>query len=646
MARGKGHFEEEPLPEKLNFSVWVDIGRYAFRHWAILLAGVLCTVFVTFYDSSFVPVMNAGAIAAANGLSSTPISSIDELVVPVTFIFGIHVDFGFTSYAITLGVMILLRSLFIFLTFYTTNLLSMHIMTDLRRDCFSKIQNLSFSYFDRNSSGWLISRLQSDTSSIGDILSWSLNNVLWSVFQIIFALLTMFSIHVWMSLVVLASLPFVAFITPLFEKAILKAHRSARNAYSHYVGYLAESIDGAKTVKTLGIEDNVYEEAEEITEDVRAKRLYAGKLNAGYIPLLSLTSQVMTAVVMFVGLAWIGDPSFAVNAALVVLFLSFVGSIYDPISSIAEVMTEFMAAQAGAEKVMGLLKEKIEIADTEEVIAKYGTVLQPKLEAYEPFKGDITYDNVSFHYQTGPEVIFPLSLTIKEGTSVALVGETGSGKTTLVNLLCRFYEPTGGRILIDGKDYKERSLGWLRSNIGYVQQSPFVWNGTYFENIAYGKPGATLEEVRAAAKLVGIDDFIMDSKDGYDTYLRDGGGMLSQGQKQLISFARAILRDPRVLILDEATSSIDTETEAEVQKALNVLLKGRTSIVIAHRLSTIVNSDRILFLEHGVIVEDGNHQQLMAKKGKYHALYMTQFQQLSVGEQIDRYEKEPVKAAK
>ena len=646
MARGKGHFEEEPLPEKLNFSVWVDIGRYAFRHWAILLAGVLCTVFVTFYDSSFVPVMNAGAIAAANGLSSTPISSIDELVVPVTFIFGIHVDFGFTSYAITLGAMILLRSLFIFLTFYTTNLLSMHIMTDLRRDCFSKIQNLSFSYFDRNSSGWLISRLQSDTSSIGDILSWSLNNVLWSVFQIIFALLTMFSIHVWMSLVVLASLPFVAFITPLFEKAILKAHRSARNAYSHYVGYLAESIDGAKTVKTLGIEDNVYEEAEEITEDVRAKRLYAGKLNAGYIPLLSLTSQVMTAVVMFVGLAWIGDPSFAVNAALVVLFLSFVGSIYDPISSIAEVMTEFMAAQAGAEKVMGLLKEKIEIADTEEVIAKYGTVLQPKLEAYEPFKGDITYENVSFHYQTGPEVIFPLSLTIKEGTSVALVGETGSGKTTLVNLLCRFYEPTGGRILIDGNDYKERSLGWLRSNIGYVQQSPFVWNGTYFENIAYGKPGATLEEVRAAAKLVGIDDFIMDSKDGYDTYLRDGGGMLSQGQKQLISFARAILRDPRVLILDEATSSIDTETEAEVQKALNVLLKGRTSIVIAHRLSTIVNSDRILFLEHGVIVEDGNHQQLMAKKGKYHALYMTQFQQLSVGEQIDRYEKEPVKATK
>lgn len=646
MARGKGRFEEEPLPEKLNFSVWVDIGRYALRHWRILLAGILCTVFVTFYDSSFVPVMNAGAIAAANNLNVTPISSIDELVVPVTFIFGIHVDFSFLTYAITLGVMIVLRSLFIFLTFYMTNLLSMHIMTDLRRDCFAKIQNLSFSYFDRNSSGWLISRLQSDTSSIGDILSWSLNNVLWSLFQIVFALMTMFSIHVWMSLVVLASLPFVAFITPLFEKAILKAHRTARNAYSHYVGYLAESIDGAKTVKTLGIEDNVYEEAEEITEDVRAKRLYAGKLNAGYIPLLSLTSQVMTAVVMFVGLAWIGDPTFAVNAALVVLFLSFVGSIYDPISSIAEVMTEFMAAQAGAEKVMGLLKETIEIMDSEEVIAKYGTVLQPKPENYEPFQGDITYENVSFHYQTGPEVIFPLNLTIKEGTSIALVGETGSGKTTLVNLLCRFYEPTGGRILVDGKDYKDRSLGWLRSNIGYVQQSPFVWNGTYFENIAYGKPGATLEEVRAAAKLVGIDDFIMESKDGYDTYLRDGGGMLSQGQKQLISFARAILRDPRVLILDEATSSIDTETEAEVQKALNVLLKGRTSIVIAHRLSTIVGSDRILFLDHGVIVEDGNHQELMAKKGKYHALYMTQFEQLSVGEQIDRYETAAIKSAK
>ena len=638
MPRGRrGGFEEEALPEKLNLSVWVTIGRYALRHWVILVAGLLCTVFVTFYDSSFIPVMNAGAIACSEQIAGGGITSIDQLVIPVTFIFGIHVDFSFVSYAVTLGVMILLRSVFIFLTFYLTNLLSMYIMTDLRRDSFAKIQELSFSYFDRNSSGWLISRLQSDTASIGDILSWSLHHVLWALFQIVFALATMFSIHVVYSLIVLASMPIVAIITPLFQRAILKAHRTARNAYSHYVGYLAESIDGAKTVKTLGVEDDVYAEAEEITEDVRAKRLAAGKLNAGYLPLLTLTSQLMTAVVMFVGLVWIKDASTTVNAALVVLFISFVAQIYDPLSTVAEAMTEFMAAQAGAEKVQGLLSAQVEVVDTPEVIEKYGTLLHPRPEAYEPMEGQVDFVDVRFHYATGPEVILPLTLRIAKGSNVAIVGETGSGKTTLVNLLCRFYEPTGGQILIDGVDYKERSLGWLRSNIGYVQQSPFVWNATYFENIAYGKPGATLDEVRQAAKLVGIDDFIMSSKQGYDTFLHDGGGMLSQGQKQLISFARALLSDPAIMILDEATSSIDTETEAEVQKALGTLLKGRTSIVIAHRLSTIVGADRILFMEHGEIIEDGTHQQLMAQKGRYYSLYMSQFQELSIGEQIDRF---------
>jgi len=637
MAR-KGGFEEEALPDKLNFAVWLTIGKYALRRWPLLLVGLFCTLFVTFYDSSFVPVMNAGAISAAASIPGSTYTSVFDLIIPVTFIFGIHVDFTFTAYAITLGVMILFRSVFIILTFYFTNLISMHIMTDLRRDSFAKIQELSFSYFDKNSSGWLIARMQNDTSSIGDILSWSLNSVLWAFFQLIFSLATMFSINWIYSLIVLASLPVVMIITPIFEKAILKAHRSARNAYSRYVGYLAESIDGAKTVKTLGIEESVYEEAEEITEDVRAKRLYAGRINAGYMPLLTLISQIMTAVVIFVGFVWIGDPEMGVDAALVVLFISFVAQIYDPLATIAEVLTEFMAAQAGAEKVQSLLDAPVTVKDTPEVIEKYGTVLHPKTEAYEPIEGRIEYKDVSFHYETGPEVILPLNLTIEKGTNVALVGETGSGKTTLVNLLCRFYEPTGGEILVDGVEYRKRSLGWLRSSVGYVQQTPFVFNGTYFENIAYGVEHATLEEVRKAAKLVGIDDFIMESKDGYDTYLKDGGGMLSQGQKQLISFARAILRNPAILILDEATSSIDTETEAAVQRALEALIKGRTSIVIAHRLSTIVHSDRILFLEHGVIVEDGTHKELMAKKGKYHELYMSQFSSLSIGEQMERFD--------
>lgn len=642
MAHGRRSFEEEALPEKFNLGVWITIGKYALRRWKLLLFGLLCTLLVTFYDASFVPVMNAGAISCAEIIGKTPAASIDEVVVPVTFIFGIHVDFSFLGYALTLGVAVLLRSVLIIFTFYLTNLISMHIMTDLRRDSFRKIQELSFSYFDVNSSGWLIARLQNDTSSIGDILSWSLNSVLWAIFQIIFAIATMFSVSWAYSLIILASLPLVAIVTPFFEKAILLAHRKARNAYSRYVGYLAESISGAKTVKTLGIENRVYAEAEEITEDVRQKRLHAGRINAVYHPLLTLVSQIMVAIVLFVGLAWMKDAKFAVDAALIVLFVSFVSQIYDPLATVAEVLTEFMGAQAGAEKVNQLLQEKVEIQDTPEVIEKYGTIFEPKKENYQPLKGEVEYRDVRFHYAAGPEVIHGVNLKIPAGQSVAIVGETGSGKTTLANLLCRFYEPTSGSILVDGVDVRERSLGYLRTNVGYVQQTPFVFAGSFFDNIAYGKENATLEEAIAAAKEVGIHDFILSTKNGYDTILEDGGGMLSQGQKQLIAFARAILRNPSILILDEATSSIDTLTEASVQKAMYRLLKGRTAIIIAHRLSTIVGCDRILFLDKGIIKEDGNHKELMERKGDYCALYMSQFQDLSVGEQMERYEAEIV----
>ena len=635
-------FEEEAMPEKFNLGVWLTIGKYALRRWKLVLFGLLCTLFVTFYDSSFVPVMNAGAISSAELLAATPAASLGEVSIPVTFIFGIHVDFTFLGYALTLGIAVLIRSVLIIFTFYLNNLISMHIMTDLRRDSFRKIQELSFSYFDANSSGWLIARMQNDTSSLGDILSWSFNTVLWAIFQLIFAIATMFSVSWAYSLIVLASLPIVAIFTPFFEKAILLAHRKARNAYSRYVGYLAESIAGAKTIKTLGIENRVYAEAEEITEDVRKKRLHAGRLNAVYTPFLTLVSQIMVAVVLFVGLAWMKDVKFAVDAAMIVLFVSFVSSIYDPLATVAEILTEFMGAQAGAEKVNQLLQEKVEIQDSPEVIELYGSIFHPKKETYAPLKGDIEYRDVRFHYATGPEVIHGINLKIPAGQSVAIVGETGSGKTTLANLLCRFYEPTSGSILVDGVDTKEKSLGYLRTNIGYVQQTPFVFAGSFFDNIAYGKDNATLEEAIDAAKQVGIHDFILSTKNGYDTVLEDGGGMLSQGQKQLIAFARAILRNPSILILDEATSSIDTLTEATVQKAMYTLLEGRTAIIIAHRLSTIVGCDRILFLDKGEIIEDGDHKTLLEKKGSYYSLYMSQFQDLSIGEQMERYENDIV----
>ena len=635
---GKFAFEEEKLPEKLNFSVWKKVFKYGLKEWKLLLICLLTTLAITFYDSSFVPVMNAGAINASK--SMTNLTSIFDLNINVTFIFGIKANLSYIAYIIIFVVMILFRSFAIFLLFYFQNIVSMKIMTSLRRDSFKKIEELPFSYFDRNSSGWLIARMQNDTSSLGDVLSWNVNQILWSMFDLLFTLITMFSINWLFSLVVLASIPLVAIIVPLFEKEVLLRHRNARNAYSFYVGYLAETISGAKTIKTLSSEDQVEKEADEITNDIKIRRYRAHRVNGFLQPILTTISSLTVAIIISLGIANVFSIDDASLAATIILFIGFVSSIYNPLQSLSEVFSEFMASQAGAEKLMQLLEEKVEIVDSKEVIEKYGDILHPKKENYVTFKGDIEYKNVSFSYLKDSEVIHNLNLKIKKGTSLAIVGETGSGKTTTVNLLCRFYEPTSGNIYIDGVDYKEYGLGCLRSNIGYVQQNPYVFSGTYLENLRYGKKDATLEEVREACKIVGIDDFIMSNPKGYETVLSSGGSSLSQGQRQLISFARALLRNPTVLILDEATSNIDTITEKSLQEALLKIMKGRTSIVIAHRLSTIVSCDRIVVFDNGKIIEDGTHKELMSKNGAYKKLYLDQFRYLNIDEQEELDEKE------
>ena len=641
MSNNGRSFEEEKLPEKLNFGVWLKIGKYALKRWPLLLFLVLMMVLTTFYDSAFAPLMNKAVLDAAENMLSISegATSVFDLNLLLN-VFGAKISISYTNYIILFGIMVIVRSLSIFATFFLTNYIGMLIMIDLRRDSFNKIQRLSFSYFDKTSSGWLIARMQNDTSAIGDTLSWGIISIFWSIFDIIFSIISMFTIDWRLALVVIASLPLVAIIVPIFENAVLKAHRTARNAYSHYVGWLAESIDGAKTIKTLAIEDRVNKEAGEITEDIRKKRLHAGKINAFFSPILMLISSIVTSIVVAIGLQ---NPESAkggwmISISILILFISYVSYIYDPLRTVSEAFSEFMASQAGAEKLMQLLEAPVAIEDNPEVLEKYGDIINPKVENYEKISGDLEFSHVDFDYGNGIKVIDDLNIKIQKGTSLAIVGETGSGKTTTVNLLCRFYEPTSGQILIDGVDYKKRSLGWLHSSIGYVQQNPFVFTGTYRANILYGRQDASEEEMINACKMVGIHDFIMRQEKGYDTYLEDGGGNLSQGQKQLISFARAIVRNPALLILDEATSSLDSETEAELQEAVNVLLKGRTTIVIAHRLSTIVSCDRIILMDKGKIVEDGNHKSLMEKKGAYYSLYMNQFKDLSIDGQIREYQ--------
>lgn len=630
-------FKEDKIPEKLNFSVWLKMFKYTKEHWVLLIVLTITMLLTAFYDASFTPLMNASLIKA---VSSSNSSNIQDLVIDVNLIFGISFQVNFLWYSLLFVFGIIMRAFTIFFTFYITNLLEMYVMTSLRRDSFRRVQELSFSYYDRTPSGWLIARMQNDCSDIGEMISWGVIRIFWTIADVAFTVISMFSYSVQLSLVILATTPILIILIPVFEKLILKLHRIARNAYSNYVRWLAECINGAKTIKTLAIEENTYKEAEEVTEDIRRKRFKAAFPNATMVPVISIASAMTSGLIIVLGTYVFNLKTDATSIALFTTFIAFVSAIYNPIQDFSETFSDFMATQASVEKVLQLINAEPEIVDSKEVVEKYGSLFENKKENFESIDGRIEFKDISFAYKNSTEVIHGLNLQIKKGERLAIVGETGSGKTTTVNLLCRFYEPTKGELLIDGIDYRQRSVGWLRSNIGYVQQNPFIFSGTYKDNIRYGKLDATDEEIIAAAKMVDIHEFIMSQPNGYDTMLEDGGNQLSVGQKQLISFARAIIRDPKIMILDEATSSIDTETEAKIQGTINKVLKDRTSIIIAHRLSTVVDADRIIVMSDGKIVEQGSHKDLIQTNGWYHHLYMNQFKELNIDTQIKQYEQQ------
>jgi ATP-binding cassette subfamily B protein len=636
-------FEEEALSKKLNFSSWARIAKYAFRRYWLLLIMLSLMLIITFHDGSFVPLLNRAIIQSLTAIENQGNLStnlIEDLSMNVTLIFGISFTINYMEYIFLIITGILIRAVAIYLLFFTTNYLEMSVYINIRQDAFAQVQKLSFSYFDKTSSGWLIARLQSDTSKISDMISWGITRFVWITFELTFILLTMFIISWQMSLVLLATVPIMLIIAPYFQFKILNLSRTARNAFSKYVAWLAEVIAGAKTIKTLSIENNVQKEANEIVTDIRDKGWKTAKTQAFFYPSVTLVSTITTAIVVFVGSSLMLSNTILYDVSIFVLFIGFVSALYTPIQEFIDLFTELMASQASVEKILSLIETVPMISDTPEVESKYGTLLNPKVNTYEPMKGDVEFKDVSFSYNPGVEIIHQMNITIPKGQTVAIVGETGSGKSTTVNLLCRFYEPTVGELRIDGKDYRTRSVGWLRHHIGYVQQTPFIFSGTIRKNIAYGKLDANDDDIMSASKAVGAHDFIMSLPKGYQTILRDGGSELSVGQKQLIAFARAIVRNPTIMILDEATSSIDTETEALIQKAINKTLKGRTSIIIAHRLSTIVDADRILVMSEGVIIEDGNHKQLMEKKGTYHKLYMNQFAELKIEQQISTFDKQ------
>ena len=500
---------------------------------------------------------------------------------------------------------------------------------NLRKACFVKLQKLPFEFYDKKPIGWLMARMTSDASRLAHILSWGMTDILFYIFILTFVLVIMFIVNAQLALVALIALPIISILTYWFRKIMLKHSRKIRAENSKITGAYNEGLTGANTTKILAIEKSNQNDFEKLTRSYYRSSRNASIFSSFYWSLIIiLFGMAMGSIYYIAAKDVVGSGESLATAkkiAEIVLFVSLMNLFFDPIMSLSRLMVEFQEGQASAERIISLVEEEPSIVDTEEVIEKYGDIFNYKLENFEELEGDVKFENVEFKYNDEEIILKDFNLEIKKGTSVALVGETGAGKSTIVNLLARFYEPTKGIIKIDNVDYKERSLGWLHSNLGYVLQTPFLFSGNILENIRYGKIEATDEEVIEAAKYVGAHTFIEKLTNGYQTTVGEGGNRLSVGEKQLISFARAILKNPAILILDEATSSIDTKTEDLLQTAIEKLLKGRTSFSIAHRLSTIINSDLILVLKKGKIIEKGTHNELLKNKGYYYDLYNSQF---------------------
>ena len=509
---------------------------------------------------------------------------------------------------------------------YQASQVELFVGRDMKRASFNHLQTLAFSYYNQNSVGYIHARVMSDTNRIGSLVSWGLMDGIWNMSYILGAVVVMLSINFRLALWVLAIVPLTALAAAFFQKKLVALNRRIREINSRITGNFNEGITGAKTTKTLVIEEKMEQDFDGTTAEMKRTSVHATHYRAMFSAMISFSSSLALALVLWRG--GIITLEGVIEIGTLSVFMSYALGMMEPIQWIVRAISDLITVQVNVERFTRLMETESDVRDTPEVEAKYGDSFDPRKENWEPLHGDITFEDVSFKYPDGDEYVLEhFNLHVPQGTNVAIVGETGAGKSTLVNLVCRFFEPTSGRILIDGRDARERSQLWLHSNIGYVLQTPHLFSGTVLENLRYGNPDATMEQIEAAVKSVSADTVIARMDKGYDSDVGEGGDLLSTGEKQLLSFARAILADPRIFVLDEATSSIDTVTEKLIQDAIEHLMKGRTSFVIAHRLSTIRQADVILVVHDGKIIEQGTHMELIAKRGAYFNLYTRQFQE-------------------
>ncbi len=506
---------------------------------------------------------------------------------------------------------------------YKCGVVEMKVDRDLRNASFNHLQTLSFSYFNQNNVGYIHARVMSDTGKIGELVAWRLMDFVWEASYILFVIVMMLAINVRLAAWTLLIFPAGVLIITYFQRRLVEGNRKIREINSTITGNFNEGITGARSIRTLVIEKLMQRDFEKDTTRMRKASIKTTHYSALFASVVTMLSSFALALVL-----WRGGKltmNGVIRLGTLSVFMSYAVGMLEPVQNVIQTLAAFISIQVNIERFTKLLEVKSDVADSKEVIEKYGDNFTAKKENWEPLHGDVEFRDVSFRYPDGKELVLDhFNLKVQQGTNVAIVGETGAGKSTLVNLVCRFYEPTSGQVLIDGKDVRLRSQLWLHSSIGYVLQSPHLFSGTVRDNLRYGKPDASDEEIWQALHTVAAEYVVRKMDKGLDSEVGEGGDLLSTGEKQLLSFARAILADPRLLILDEATASIDTVTEKAIQDAIRTVIKGRTSFVIAHRLSTITNADIILAVKDGKIVEQGTHAQLMARKGYYYELYMQQ----------------------
>lgn len=598
------YYDEEEFASKFDGQIFLRILGLARPHWKWVAGFLTLVLLVSSIDAYFTYLTKR---------------ILDEGITPR----NVHV---LVSILGQYGALIVIQATMVFGFIYLVGILGERVRYDLRKTMFNHLQQLSLSYYGRTPVGWIMSRVTSDSERVSDLITWGALDSTWAVMNVTTSMIFMLVINWKLALIVMTSIPILLYVAIQFRRRILAQYRLVRKTNSKITGAYNENITGVRVVKALGREPENILEFSHLTSD-----MYKASYRAAWLSALFLPSVQLIAAFALGSIVWYGG--FQAQIGLITIggiqaFVSYVTFMMWPIQDLARIFAEIQHAIASAERIFSLTDAIPEISD------------RPDANDPGTIQGEIEFDHVYFSYEDEKPVLCDLNLHVKHGETIALVGATGGGKTTIVNLLCRFYEPKKGQIRISGQDYTKLSLHAIQSRIGIVLQTPHLFSGTIRENIRYGRLDSTDTEVEEAAHLVGAHDFIIKFEKGYDEEVGEGGNLLSVGQKQLISLARAILAKPEIFIMDEATSSVDTLTEALIQKGMEALMKGRTSFIVAHRLSTIKRADRILVIEDGQISEMGTHAELLRKAGKYYQLYTRQFRH-QMAQVLDPYQEEP-----